>query len=100
MGMVVWRAESPVGGEGIGIRRGDGIHLAWPQEKSRLTEEANKTFAQVRDRFPGYAQLADELSKEPPPAAAAKPKTGEGAGPSPYMRQPQPGADERKDYGR
>jgi len=41
-----------------------GIHLARVQRKQGKAADAARTFAKVKELFPGYANLADELSRQ------------------------------------
>ncbi len=68
-----------------------GVHLAQVQMRQGKKEEAEKTFAQVRQRYPGYAEFVDQLSKgATAPAATTGAAAGEpGQAPS---RSTEPGA--------
>jgi hypothetical protein len=70
-----------------------GIHLARLQKNQGRTAEAAKTFAEIKERFPGYAGFVDELSQEPTPGpvpqgADTKPAATASAQPQPKPDQP------------
>jgi len=68
-----------------------GVHLACFQNRQGKAKDAHTTFAQVRERFPGYAQLVDDLSKESVPPPPSRPNASEppARGSVPIKPQPQ-----------